>query len=82
MVVQVNRWGNSLAIRLPRTIAAEAGITHGVTVEMRSTKQGEIIISRVETAPVYHLDDLLRRVTRKNRHPVIETAGPVGQEVW
>jgi antitoxin MazE len=82
MVVQVNRWGNSLAIRLPRTIAAEAGITHGVAVEMRSTRRGEITITRVDTPPVYHLDDLLRRVTSKNRHPLIETSGPVGHEVW
>ncbi len=82
MVVQVNRWGNSLAIRLPRNIAAEAGITHGSTVEVRSAGRGKITINRVDQTPVYHLEKLLRGVTPENRHPVIEPSGPVGQEVW
>jgi antitoxin MazE len=82
MVVQVNRWGHSLAIRLPRTIAAEAGITHGATVEMRSAGRGKITITRIEETPVYQLEELLRGVTPENRHPIIEPSGPVGQEVW
>jgi antitoxin MazE len=82
MVLQVNRWGNSLAIRLPKAIAAEAGITHGSAVEIRSAGRGKITIARIDEPQVYRLEELLGGVTPDNRHELIEVPGPVGREVW
>jgi len=82
MGLQVNRWGNSLAIRLPKTIAAEAGITHGSTVEIRSAGWGRITIARIDEPQVYRLEELLQGVTPDNRHELMEPSGPIGREIW
>jgi antitoxin MazE len=81
MVLQVNRWGNSLAVRLPKAIAAEAGLTEGAAVEVTTTGDGTVTIVRIQADNVYRLEDLMRGVSRRKRHALIEPAGPVGREI-
>ena len=80
MRVSVQRWGNSLALRIPKSFATESRITNGSSVDL-SLSNGKIIIAPVPERN-YRLHDLLAKITRKNIHCEMETGKPVGKEVW
>ncbi len=79
MQARIRKWGHSLALRIPKAFAAEAGLTEGSAVEM-SVKDRKLVIAA--KAIDYNLDDLLSRITPENLHGETETGGPVGREVW
>jgi antitoxin MazE len=79
MVTQIAKWGNSLGLRLPKALAVEAHIGDGDTVDV-SVQHGAIIIR--PATPKYALEELVARITPKNRHGEIEWGGPVGRELW
>ena len=78
MNVTVKRWGNSLAVRLPRAAAEKAGVTEGSTVELEAS-EGKIVVRPVHH---YRLRDLLAKVTRSNVHEEVPTGPRVGREEW
>ncbi|MFP3975963.1 MAG: AbrB/MazE/SpoVT family DNA-binding domain-containing protein [Dehalococcoidia bacterium] len=80
MQSRVQKWGNSLALRIPKSFAREVGIERDVPVEL-SLEDGRIIIAPVEK-PAMTLDDLLSRVTEDNKHDEIETGPAAGNEIW
>jgi antitoxin MazE len=80
MKTSVQRWGNSLALRIPRSFAAETRIDEGTEVEL-SLKSGALVIRPV-VRKKHDLSDLLRRVTPANRHEAIQTGKVEGKEVW
>jgi antitoxin MazE len=80
MKTQVQKWGNSLAVRIPRSFAHESNIAQGSTVEV-SLDEGRIVVAPVPEKE-YTLKELLAKVTKRNLHQQIETDGPVGKEVW
>jgi antitoxin MazE len=80
MKTAVQRWGNSLALRIPRTYAAETRISEGSEVEL-SLKAGTIVVRPV-VRKRHSLPDLLKRISPANRHGSIETGNSVGQETW
>ncbi len=77
MKIQINQWGNSLALRIPKSIASEMKIEQGSEVEM-SIKNNALIISK----PRYTLEELVSRITPENIHPETDTGEPVGNEIW
>ncbi|MBI1814244.1 MAG: AbrB/MazE/SpoVT family DNA-binding domain-containing protein [Deltaproteobacteria bacterium] len=62
---QVAKWGDSLAVRIPKAIAREAGLVPGTTVQMTAA-EGRVLIA--PAAPHYNLRGLVTRITSKNRH--------------
>jgi antitoxin MazE len=76
---QVSRWGNSLGLRLPQSVAREARLGEGDTVDV-SVENGTIVIR--PSRPRYSLDELVRRITPKNRHQESDWGGPFGGEAW
>lgn len=80
MESHIRKWGNSLALRIPKALAVEAGITEGSLVELDLDGGGLSV--RVVRTEGYSLDDLLVGVTPQNRHSEIETGRSVGREVW
>lgn len=78
MRTAIGKWGNSLAIRLPKEIAAELNLEHGAPVEVRSNGK-EIIITRA-VGP-YSLMDLVSKISDANCHSEVATT-PAGKEVW
>lgn len=76
---QVSRWGNSLGLRLPKSIAREARLDEGDTVDV-SVDRGAIVIR--PSRPRYSLDDLVRRITARNRHGETDWGAPRGHEMW
>jgi antitoxin MazE len=81
MNVKVQKWGNSLAVRIPRSFAREARVSEGVSVDMSVTKGGALVLVPPRRK-AYALADLLDGVKRGNLHPE-ESSGPArGRESW
>ena len=80
MRTAVQRWGNSLAFRIPRSFAAETRIAEGSEVEL-SLKAGALIVRPVIRRRL-RLADLVGRITRANRHEEVATGRSRGQETW
>lgn len=66
---QLAKWGNSLAVRIPKEIAREARLAEGDTVEVKAAK-GKIELSRVDRIPT--LEELIAQITPENRYPETE----------
>ncbi len=79
MRVRIQKWGNSLALRIPRAFAKEAHLEPNTEVEV-SLVEGKLILIPVE--PEFTLEDLLAGITEDNIHHEIETGPAVGNEVW
>jgi antitoxin MazE len=77
---RIQKWGNSLGLRIPRSFAQEAGVGPGSEVDL-SVKDGDLVV-RPARRRTYRLKDLLRRVTAKNLHDEVDTGEPAGREVW
>ena len=80
MKTRVQKWGNSLALRLPKRIAEEIGITRESDVEMM-VRDGTIVIVPERTAG-YELGQLLSGITPDSVHREVDTGRPVGGEEW
>ena len=80
MKLKVQKWGNSLALRIPKALAIEANVASGSTVEM-SLSNGELKIKPVEEQD-YSLDELLSGITAGNIHDEVATGNPQGKESW
>jgi len=76
----VQKWGNSLALRIPKALATEIGLQRNSPVEV-SLVDGQLVIVPV-VEPVFTLEHLLAQVTEDNLHGEIETGPAVGKEVW
>ncbi|HEX8818094.1 MAG TPA: AbrB/MazE/SpoVT family DNA-binding domain-containing protein [Terriglobales bacterium] len=74
---QIVKWGNSLAVRIPKAVAAEVGVAEGdpITVE---AGRGHIRLQTVERVPT--LKELVGRITPKNRYAEIRTGRARGRE--
>lgn len=80
MATNVARWGNSLAVRLPRVVAEQAGLREGEPLEVRVTESGDVVLSRARRR--YTLDELVSKITPENRHEETDWGPPVGKEIW
>lgn len=80
MQTKIQKWGNSLAVRIPAAFVKEANVAYGTAVDI-SVDNGKIVIEP-HTAPEFKLDELLEGVTRGNRHTEVETGSVIGREVW
>jgi antitoxin MazE len=79
MKTRVQKWGNSLAVRIPKSFAAETGLRTNAAVEL-SLIGGALVVDRVETQRL-SLDELLRGVTDKHLPGEWNTGPAVGKEV-
>ena len=78
MRTRIQKWGNSLALRIPRAIAAEVNLEIDTVVDI-SLVDGKLVMVPVNEPS---LEDLLARVTEDNVHREIDSGPPVGNEVW
>ncbi len=79
ITTQVAKWGNSLGLRLPKSVAREAQLNAGDTVDV-SVDNGTIVVR--PSRPRYSLDDLVGRITARNRHSESDWGAPAGHEAW
>ena len=80
MQTRIQKWGNSLGLRIPKSFAEQIGVGGGSQVDL-SVENGQLVV-RPRRSPRYELKDLLRAVTARNVHPEVETGEPVGGEAW
>ncbi|MDL1967404.1 MAG: AbrB/MazE/SpoVT family DNA-binding domain-containing protein [Deltaproteobacteria bacterium] len=80
MKTKVQKWGNSLAIRIPKLFAQNIRLRNNDSVELL-LKKGKLIISPIVDEE-YTLEELLSGVTVDNVHNEIDMEKPVGKEVW
>jgi antitoxin MazE len=76
---QIAKWGNSLGLRLPKAMLAEARIAEGDTVEV-SVKDDTITVRRAQ--PSYTLHELVSKIRPSNRHGEADFGKPAGDEQW
>jgi antitoxin MazE len=79
MQTKIQRWGNSLGVRIPRSFAAEARVEAGSSVDI-SVEEGSLLIRPLRRR--YSLRELLKKVTARNLHGEVSTGAPVGRESW
>lgn len=63
MQVRVSRWGNSLAVRLPKAVTDDLRLEEGQTVEL-VIEAGAIKLQPKKTVPRYRLEDLVAEMER------------------
>ncbi len=80
MRTKVQKWGNSLAVRIPKPFAEEVGLEADTAVEV-SLEEGRLVVARSATISV-SLKELLEGVTPENLHQEIDTGPAVGDEAW
>ena len=80
MLTKVQKWGNSLALRIPKAVARDARLENESFVEI-TVVEGQIIITPVE-APSWTLEELLAGINKNNLHREIDTGYAVGNEIW
>ena len=80
MKARIQKWGNSLALRIPKSFAAHSGIEQGSVVDL-SLDNGRMIVEAPKEQE-YSLEELLARVTKSNLHSEVDFGAPVGKEVW
>ncbi len=80
METRVQRWGNSLALRIPKLLADEAGLKDNSPVQL-TLRDKQLIIAPVAKATL-NLDALLAQVTDINLHREVDTGPAVGGEAW
>jgi antitoxin MazE len=76
---KVQKWGNSLALRIPKSFAEEARVKYGSEVDLQ-VKDGTLVISPIKEIP--SLKSLLNQVTTENIHHETETGTKQGEEFW
>jgi len=79
MITRISKWGNSLAVRLPKPFVGELGLGDGSEVEI-TLRDGRLILMAAGRA--YGLEELVEGITAENRHQVTDWGRPRGREVW
>jgi antitoxin MazE len=77
--MRATRWGNRLAVRIPKHLAEQTNIAEGSEVEL-GVADGAVPVR--PKARSYSLEELLEQVTPRNRHDEIDCGKPQGKEVW
>lgn len=78
MTKKIKKWGNSLAIRIPKKQADELGLKEDSEVSIE--KKGNDLVIKPKKKK---LKEMLSRVTEENKHSVeFPNDKPKGKEVW
>ncbi len=83
MTTKVQKWGNSLALRIPKELVEQAGLAEGKEIEL-SQVLGGILIAPKSKKLAFRLDQLLAKITPENRHELLPWDDDKGAEkiVW
>lgn len=79
MPTQIAKWGNSLGLRIPKTVAEQAEIAEGDAVDV-AVENGAIVIRPAR--PRFELRQLVNAITPRNRHDESDWGEPAGRELW
>jgi antitoxin MazE len=77
----IQKWGNSLGLRLPQPLAAQLGLRDGSTVEL-AVVDGHLTITPSRAHPRMSLDEVLQGIPPASRIAEVDWGKPVGNEEW
>jgi len=80
MKTRIQKWGNSLALRIPKSFASEVGLDKESPVDV-SLADGKLVIAPV-SQPKPTLKQLLAKITKDNLHHEVDTGPAAGNETW
>lgn len=80
MTTKVQKWGNSLAVRLPKKVTDGIGLRQGSAVSIIFDE--DLISIKPISKKKETLEQMVRKINKKNRHAEIDWGKPVGKEVW
>ncbi len=80
MLTKVQRWGNSLGLRIPKVFTQETGLERGSVVDI-SVEDGHLVVRSVRLRK-YALSDLLKKARPETLHEEVSTGTAVGREAW
>jgi antitoxin MazE len=75
---QVVKWGNSLAVRIPKAVAEQVRMKQGDAIVIEAL-DGRVELRPAERIPT--LEELVARITPENRHEELDWGPPVGKEI-
>ncbi len=76
----IKKWGNSLAIRIPSSVAKDLNLSENSTIQI--TSDGFMATIRPKKGKKQSLQDLVSAITPDNRHQEVDWGEPVGKEIW
>jgi antitoxin MazE len=80
MTTKIQKWGNSLAVRIPSEFAENLNWQAGSVVGFEQLGNKIIITSN---RPKYTLEDMMKGITKKNRHKLVWPDDKQrGREIW
>jgi antitoxin MazE len=80
MVSKIQKWGNSLALRIPKPFAQSIGLDFETEVNL-AIEDDKLIITK-STPHSHSLDELLTQVTKENLHGEVDFGNQLGREAW
>jgi antitoxin MazE len=80
MHVRVRKWGNSLAVRIPKSLAEDVEVKEGTVLNL-AVSEGKLVATAVKKKRL-SLEQLLAKVNTKNLHDEIDFGSSVGRETW
>jgi antitoxin MazE len=80
MKTTAQKWGNSLAIRVPKSVAVQVGLKAQDDLDIE-VQDGNVLL-KPHLRRVYRLENLVKQISPKNVHGEIDTGTPVGRETW
>ena len=80
MITKIQKWGNSLGLRIPKSFAEEVGVEEGSPVNI--SLEGNRLVVRPLRGKRYLLSHLLSQVKEENLHKEISTGDAAGKEIW
>lgn len=80
MQTKIQKWGNSLGLRIPKAFAEEARVQEGSIVDV-ALEDGELVVRPLRSSR-YDLQSLVREVKPSNLHEAVDTGPPRGRESW
>ncbi|GAB6928901.1 AbrB/MazE/SpoVT family DNA-binding domain-containing protein [Paenibacillus sp. JCM 10914] len=74
---QIQKWGNSLGVRIPKALAMEVGLEEGLEIDF-DVEDGHLVIKPRNNK----LDELLSKITPDNLHSEVQSGESQGRETW
>lgn len=80
MTTKIKMWGNSLGVRIPKYVSDELRLQEGSEVQV--SLKGKVVTIKPIQEKKEALRDLVKGITKKNRHGETGWGYPVGKELW
>jgi antitoxin MazE len=80
MKAHFSKWGNSIALRIPKGLAEELQVFDGTAADIQ-IRRGALVVTPVDTGSAYDINALIDLITPENIHGETDTGGAVGNEI-